>query len=103
MVDCLTDCNAICCRKNEGLKLVFGLSRTEARRLRESGAKLTRTKATGGGYTMEDDCSMLDGIKCRWHKTPLQPKCCVDNKAGGEICSSIRNFVLLGKRFSEVE
>jgi hypothetical protein len=102
MVDCLKDCDAKCCKTILGLRLVFDLTGEEVTTLRRSGTRLVWTKAVGGGYEMKNNCGGLDGNKCRWHATPLQPRCCEQNKAGGEICTRIREHVR-GKRFSEVE
>lgn len=102
VLDCLRICQARCCREIEGLRIVFDFSRGEAAFLRRDGTILVYTKELGGGYLMKKACSGLDGIKCRWHGLPEQPKCCGDNVVGGDVCTRVRNHVR-GKRFSEVE
>ena len=104
LIDWLKDCQAWCCRKDKRWLMVFDFTPAEAMRLKELGMKLSRTQAKGGGYLMLEDCVVLEGNRCRWHESELQPECCRVNIAGGEkMCMQIRDYVLRGIRHSEVE
>lgn len=81
-------------------KVIFDFTEEEAQMFQKKGAVLVPQK--DGGYTMTDDCIFLRGKLCFLHNKSTQPKCCGDNKAGGDLCLSVRESEI-GKRWSEVE
>lgn len=104
-IDCLTDCIALCCKKNIPLRISFEFSDIEVQMMNQAGAKLIPSQERHGLYYMSQDCPFLTEINvCSLHDTSQQPKCCQDNLAGNfDICLTLRNFHLNGKRFNEVE
>lgn len=99
-LECLTDCNAACCRMSQNHRVIFDFTDQEAEMFRKRGATLTPQQ--GGGYTMEADCVFLRGKLCMLHGKQSQPRCCVENKAGESLCLSVRESTY-GKRWNEVE
>ncbi len=99
-LECLRDCDAACCKMQPNHRVIFDFTEDEAAMFREEGATLVEEE--GGGYTMNEDCIFLRGKFCALHNKPEQPRCCVVNKAGGDLCLSVRRSVS-GKRWNEVE
>lgn len=99
-LECLKDCNAACCTMQQNHKVIFDFTEKEALMFQKKGAILISQE--GGGYTMTTDCIFLRGKLCFLHNKSTQPKCCVDNIAGEDLCLRVRESVI-GKRWSEVE
>lgn len=99
-LNCLKHCNAACCRKLPNDRVIFDFSAEEAEMFRKKGATLIPHRS--GGFTMTEDCIFLRGNMCSLHATKKQPRCCVDNKVGEELCLRARRAAS-GKRFSDVE
>lgn len=99
-LDCMRDCNARCCKKREDRRVVFDFSEDEALMFEQRGVRLVRQ--AGGGFTMSEDCTFLEGIFCVLHGKPTQPKCCDDNKAGEPLCLWVRQLEI-DRRWNEVE
>lgn len=99
-VDCLRDCTALCCRTGKNRTVVYYFSSDEVRRFEARGQKLV--SQGGGGYTMEEDCTFLNGNLCSLHGKPEQPICCKENKVGGSLCMRVRRAAV-NTRWSEVE
>ncbi|EKD87237.1 MAG: hypothetical protein ACD_36C00179G0002 [uncultured bacterium] len=99
-LECLRDCEAACCKKQHNHRVTFDFNEQEGSMFQQRGVILIPHE--GGGFTMQEDCIFLQGKLCTLHGQPTQPKCCVDNKAGEELCLRVRESVA-GKRWSEVE
>lgn len=104
-IDCLTDCIALCCKHNNSIRISFEFSDIEVEMMNQAGAKLIPSQEGHGLYYMSHNCPFLtEKDTCSLHDTSQQPKCCRDNLAGKfDICQTLRNFHINGKRYSEVE
>jgi len=89
-IDCLQDCNAKCCKKQDGFQLAYAFDRAEVQMFQEREIQLGRTPF--GEYIMPSDCVFLAKNLCELHNTQSQPQCCVENKAGSELCTHIRSM-----------
>jgi hypothetical protein len=87
-IDCLSDCDAWCCTSRT---LAFEFSDYEVVFMEQNGADLSFIR--GKGYFMNEDCPFLKDNKCVLHKDKRQPRCCVVNKVGGELCLKLRDRV----------
>lgn len=99
-LECIRDCDAMCCKVQQNHRVVFDLSDQEVEMFRARGAELVAQEE--GGYTMTEDCVFLRGKLCVLHGKKSQPRCCADNKVGESLCLSVRESVI-GKRWNEVE
>jgi len=86
-IDCLRDCNALCCRKVS--RTTFDFTWEEAQFLRANGAVMDMVK---DGYAMAEVCPFLDGKSCNLHGDLRQPQTCKDNEAGGKHCLKVRRI-----------
>lgn len=84
-IDCLRDCNALCCRTVS--RTTFDFTWEEAQFLRANGAVMDRVK---DGYSMAEVCPFLDGNICSLHGDLKQPQACGDNVVGGKHCLAVR-------------
>ena len=99
-IECLRDCDAACCKAQPTFRLVYDFDRREAQLFQDKGAALIPHEF--GGFTMTDDCEFLQGKFCDLHGKPSQPKCCVENIAGGGLCVKVR-AAISGKRYGNSE
>jgi hypothetical protein len=99
-INCIRDCDAACCKKREDRRVVFDFSDKEVLMFEQNGVTLIRV--TGGGYSMPEECIFLEGIFCTLHGQDEQPACCVDNKAGEDLCLWMRQ-PSIDRRWNEVE
>lgn len=103
VVNCLTDCTALCCRRNQYYRVSFDFSKDEATMMSNAGMTLT-PDSEFSGYYMNQDCVFLIENGCSLHNKPEQPECCRNNLAGGDLCLILRAQATgTGKRYSEVE
>lgn len=99
-LDCLRDCDAACCKPQRNHRVIFDFGEPEVQMFERKGVKLI--PQPGGGYAMPEVCVFLRGKLCVLHRKQTQPQCCVDNKAGEDLCLRVRASIVR-KRWSEVE
>lgn len=89
-MNCLTDCQADCCRCTE---LTFPFSGEEAVTLTKAGSELEEIHSAAGTLYRLTKCAFLNDNKCLIHDKPEQPKCCRETKSGSSTCLSARKVM----------
>jgi len=112
-IDCLTDCNAVCCRRGKQLELTpkevesLRLVGTEILELIPPNLKSAQLfiRMVGslriedylekglGVYLFWSDCGNLDGNECSiYNNNGQRPEVCKDTKPGGITCAHYREI-----------
>ena len=111
-IDCLTDCNAFCCRR--GIK--YELTPKEVEALKQAGTEMKELVPPNlesgqvfvswkgplriedylqkglGIYLFLSDCGKLDGQKCGEHDNGKKPHACKDIMPGDRTCEYYREI-----------
>ena len=99
-MNCLTECEAFCCKPSGNHRIVYDFTRPEVRMIEAAGGVVS--PAAGGGFIMPDGCVFLIGNRCVHHGLATQPLCCRDNVAGDTFCLRVRRSVS-GRRYGNTE